>query len=277
MVRREPSRLRIVANAYQIAFLSLAVLPWNRPDLLAQEVRFEERGPSILDRVVLLGENQFTFAAIEALAQQFVRENQGQYLYRLTLACSEEDLRLGYFGRIEKPYVEVIEILSELGPPKKPMAQVLGLGKDALLRYRDATGLKEKILAGTKDPTLFRVSGIEFRLVHFKLTIGSETMLPTGRYVLDLFFTKVSGQMSVRACATIVEGIRQRSSVKNLGVKFRSDTWFLQDALFPYFYPFVADLKVPDALRSQYIRGSKLGCYVGMGQSISCSGSNFVP
>lgn len=271
--RETPRWARMAIGSLLLVCLCSCFLP-SRP-LWAQKIRDEVRGPQIVERAILWSESEFRIENARMIGRKFVEENKDNFLSMLTLAASEVDFQASYFGHPhDNTYEKAIEAIGRLKPSVKPMAQVLAMGKDSVLRYRDQNRLVEEVLTGRQDPTLFFVASTKFRLIHFRLAGGGDALV-RNRYMLRLFI-QVS-PVSVRQCAALLERLARCSPVRDVSVSFRTDTWFLDESQFPFLYRFIPDFSIPKDLTLQYLLGPRLRCSTAENGTPQCTGSNFVP
>jgi len=243
---------------------------------LGQVVRMDEQGPGIVDRVVILSEDKFSLDKVETLAHKFVVQNdRSSVLYRLTVVANEDDLELCFLGkRFEpsEPYERVLELLHKKGLPRTPIAQAIGIRDSMILRYRDSSGLKEKMICGDSDPTIFRAMGRSYHFLHFRVFDGGSGNGASHRYTLAVFM-RVSGPLSFGGCMDITKQWVSLTPVKNVTVSFRPDCWFLEDPAFPYVYQFDESLRIPD--EAEYSLPVSASCSKWVGSSYSCGSKKF--
>lgn len=269
-----------VNKSSQRFLIVMSIILFFVESVFGQKVISEDRGPGVIDQVVILPEADFTYQVIEKLASKFaLEESKGMNLYRLTFATNEEDLQWSHWGYDPRhdTYSSILDELNKAPLPTKPMARLLGIQGSALLSFRDANGLTEKVLLGSKDPTKFFVNGVENRLIHFKLIEGSLTMPRRSRYYLALFIVvgkDPAALLSISACFEATKHFLQLTKVPNLNVCFRPDTWFL-DCEGPRLYRFVKDFKIINA--AQYVQVSHASCGKSPVGPMSCGGNKILP
>lgn len=241
----------------------------------SQTVCFDVQSPLVADRGVVLPERDFNLRTVEGMSREFLAEMAPRMkLTRLTIGTSEDTvLRTWLHGTPNNSYESSKEEVRRLRLPALPVARLIIVEKAALLSYRDANGLTEKLVAGTEDPTRFRALGTTFQLLHLRLTKpGPALQAPC--YVLSVYL-KASPTVSIAACLAVLEQIRKLTAACQLHLEVRPDAWFLEDFHFPAVFPFQQNLAMPN--KAQFMLAPRVSCGFSEHSGVQCSGSSFRP
>jgi hypothetical protein len=163
------NKKRLLAYLIDFSLLTLVGFAFGTV-FFAQTVCRENQGPGILDRVIIIPIDHFSFKSVEDLGLQFEKENKEKVLYMLTIVVRKEDCFLSHDGKLHAIPEKAIEWLNEKGLPETPIVQIIGIKKSVVLRFFDKNILREKVLLGDKDPTIFVSSGSKYQLLHFRIS-----------------------------------------------------------------------------------------------------------
>lgn len=137
------------------------------------------------------------------------------------------------------------------------MGEIVKVGHDVLARTINAGRYEQKVLSGN-DPLVCWPGSRNCRILWIDgggVPPGQERRYK--RPMIDLYIREQPVPDPVRAVAECYR-LRRRFNTRLLFVSFRSDNWFIEDALFPVIFPFVADRHIGDlkAVRS----APEIGC-----------------
>jgi hypothetical protein len=252
--------------------------------LLAQTILREKEGAGVLERAVLLPPGQLDRSAATKLAREFLeRYGADHTIINFLMGVDEMEVRASLYqhftqtesipsGRMQG-LTRYVRAISELGPPKGPIARVLSINGNALLSYREGNTISEVILGGS-DPTRFKIEDVEFQLIHLSFSKGTSAVADDVRYSLRFYF-RAAPRISIHCTIAATRRMESLLKIKNVGVLVRSDPWFHEYDDYPAYPAFVRDLPPPSL--SQYEFSAYTSCSVGFRQGLSCSGRNFEP
>jgi hypothetical protein len=100
------------------------------------------------------------------------------------------------------------------------------------------------VLLGSSDPTIFRVNGIEYRLLYLQFVDSGELSSFEHRYHILFFFLSPMNN-SRSNCIELTKRMERLTKIKDIMILFHKNTWVIDD-YFPIFYPFVRELGYPN-------------------------------
>lgn len=215
----------------------------NAP-LLAQAVLTEERTAESFQRAVLLPQSVFHKERILDLSREFLAEQKDTLLARLFMV-TDERATAGIFGirQQERSYLDfALEYLSNdwywWG-----MAEVMRIGKDAVLRVRYPDRSLERTVLQGGDPLRLRLKGGEAEVLYVAVPMG----IPEDRHWDRAdFYVLTSGKLSKDHCEEIALELKRRTQVVAGFVAIRNDPWFTESPFMPVRYQFWEDWRFPD-------------------------------
>jgi len=229
----------------------------------------------IFDRAVVVSLNDFSVGRVEKLSREFLAEKRGGFrLLRLTIGVSEEDVSRSLNhccipgARDEFGYY--LARLQKEGLPRLPIARLIATRAGALLSYRDARGVVERVIEGRGDPTRFLAGGIDYRMLHFYIPHGAKSGdgLPHVQIYLH------AKTISMSSVLLAMKQLEQRLGLAEIGIAARLSPWLLGFDQCPEVPRFEEKLALPNPLRDRF--APMLSCSQVHGE-ISCSGDRFRP
>ena len=263
--------------------------------LSAQTVLIDKEVAMVVDRAVIIKPEEFTPERVERLCREFLHTfGQDRGLRRLIIGTDEDTVSLALihgsppvvviedsggpansraWDDRQSAFNRTVETIRNRSLPRSPIARVLAVGDAAMLTVRDTRGYREKLLAGTSDPTLVRDGRISYRLLHFVLTPPGPA-LRRDDYVTLIYF-EAKPELSVSSVARLTLRFKNIARGGQLNVAVRPDTFFAEYRQYPAVLPFLRNPIVPSSF--QYLVRGTLTCGVVGDRPIACSGSNFHP
>jgi len=254
----------------------LAITLLTPSSIFAQNREHRER-VRIVDQGVVIPRSEFNIDRIRNDALRFLRDNDAKstFLLRWMAAVDHSSLEKNYVHGtpLHNSYESTVGVIHrDGGLPKGPLARVLALGGAAKLSYLDQGALKEEILSGgSDDPTKIREGTHRYELLHFVFHKLGAASLPPHEYSLDLFL-KAEPELSVGSSVRVFERFRKLTSIEDLFIHIRTDSWFMEADQYPLVLAFTSPLTIPNSL--QYRVSPSLGCALVSGK-VQCTGSNF--
>jgi len=240
--------MSIIIDLCKRAFLPWTIFLLSTQELSAQNYEVYRQGAGIIQAKMILPKEKFDFSSIELISRKFIGDFSSKVqLYTLKMGTDWEDLDL-YLGRLysgSRTNEEYEEWILGHGWPKTPVARVIGIKQQAILSYRDSTEMKEKILLGSNDPTLFRIANVDYRLLHFHFVDSGELFSSSYRYHLSFYFRGPSDK-SHDNYLNLTKQMARLTGTKNVQILIHGNSWINNDE-FPLFYPFVRELTFPCA------------------------------
>ncbi len=225
------------------AFVTLAVQP-----LMGQrEIVREDDNGKVLDRFELIGKDAFSYAKVKALALEFSNEYRAKRrVFRLTVGDSPLTVSraIGHGAFDADNYRLAMLTIRDRGMPKGPIGRVFGIDGNVLLTYRNGDEIREELLSGQRDPTLFVSGTAQYRILHISFSKVGGTIGPRPEYDIEVFAMALAG-LSDRASLVLVRRVSELTGCDTVVVSARPDIWFLDNGQYPDVYPFVKAPKVP--------------------------------
>lgn len=272
------------AGMVLISLVSLVILfvtleAQQRPPGTSQTPIYDVAYLGVRRRAIIVAPNVLEPNNLEALGHEFLASS-GSNLAELLVGSNEESLATSIRttaprGESQPNFADTLRQIDASGgmPLKSPIARVILVEKSALLSLRepgsgakDQPGVREKILAGGRDPTLFVVQDGRYRLLTFDLL---EQRFNAG-LSLDLFF-KSDVRPSCTACQELAKRFAKITSASDLNLEVRTDTWFaslhfplvfrFEPDTNPGFYADALDRATPPKI-DQYYRQYHMHCHL---------------
>jgi hypothetical protein len=134
-----------------------------------------------------------------------------------------------------------------------PMAQLVSIGDDAVLRVRNPDGTSiSRVLSG-RDPCELVVNGMPVKLLHF----GAFPTRPDGKELRIQVFAYTSGVLNTSLGLAVLRDLMQKLPFTPVSVHIRTDPWFISDVAFPVF-PAFENARPPT--EKEYSSSSLLAC-----------------
>jgi len=161
--------------------------------------------------------------------RQFLAQNADKKLIVLTLGPEGPNAPIAAFGCDHcKPYPFWRMHYDGIAKEMFPIGELMVLGGNAVLRYRDQSGsVTDTVLMGS-DPRPVVIGGLSGKLIH----VGMEGRMP--KPWLELYVVG-TGTLDAGAGAEYISKFSHDMDVTNSTVEFRSDPWFINEIWRPWF------------------------------------------
>jgi len=209
--------------------------------MAAQQTLSEAETESSYQKVVLLTHEDFTKETLVQLAEDFVRKRRQTVLAKLVMVT---DKRAAWALRVmpERSYLQWAGLYFDPRWRRWGMAEILRIGRDAVLRIRYSNGSVDRLVVKGRDPTDLVISGehTEILYVHFPEPDGN------GDYGRQIFFyVRTPMELSRVTCHAVVEALQQKTGLRQAAVLIRNDPWFITNPGMPVQYRFWEEWPVP--------------------------------
>lgn len=156
-------------------------------------------------------------------------------------------------------------------PNKLQMMQLVAIGSDVVVEAVDGLKVSRFVLSG-KDPMLFEIAGRKCQILELHWT----------RPLIELHKgvgtpLNVSVPLRTDILPTVIEAeaitreIQRRLNYVNVFVHIRTDTWFIEDASYPLWFPFAPSEQPPTSWK-EYVSAGTMVCGIKVGETeISCA------
>jgi hypothetical protein len=162
-------------------------------------------------------------------------------------------------------------------PPKDALAaaDVISIGKDAVVRLRTPDGtIVRDVIRGT-DPTQFSVDGATFEILQVSGRVRSRFEGCGVPGSIDpVIYLKTSSNLTEELCQRATSLLTVRLDKKQIWTHFRNDHWFLCGQ-FPIWYPYSAPAQPPS--EKAYYALPDFSCSVSCDDVPRCLGSALRP
>lgn len=242
----------------------------ERPPLISKS------SSQVYDEVAVFDRSWGLSSVEDRLRVFFETHRNSKKLYRLILAPTEAAALAAavHTNEYERdPFKQAVATIGKSGFPL-PVAEVIGVGPSAVMRYRDGERLEIRNWGPIKNPLLFKLSnGAEFELLHFHVA-GSAEMLKKDGFHLGLYF-RSRESVSLAMTVALLKQVRAWIPAGIIEVNLRPDPWFFESPSYPLIYVFDRNLRIPT--EAEFRLAGSANCAMLDGFKIRCSGQNFVP
>lgn len=125
------------------------------------------------------------------------------------------------------------------------MMRLVAIGKDVVIETVDGSKISREIVSGS-DPMLFEAGGRKCRLLE---VYWSRPFPSVGQKLQSTLNVTVDLQTDVLPAAAdaeqITTALQRRLNYARVTVFMRTDTWFVDDSLFPLWFPFTPGERPP--------------------------------
>ena len=172
-------------------------------------------------------------------ARQFLAENATMKMIRLTLVPDEPPATYTRVGCDHcDPYGFWRMQWNAISAVTFPVAELMSIEGNAILRYRDKSGAVSTVVLQGSDPRLIRVGDYQGRIIQVGMHGRIESPLPH-LYVVG------AGTISSKAAAYYARDLAARLNVRISWIEFRADPWFINEIWTPFFPWFDTSGSVP--------------------------------
>jgi len=199
----------------------------------------DETTQTLVFRKIAVPAQTFSQQYATQRARQFLAENINRKMIRLTLVPDEKPAtypRVGCdhcdpyrFWRMQWDAISAVTF---------PVAELMSIDGNAVLRYRDKSGAVSAVVLQGLDPRPLRVGNYEGRIIHVAMHGRIESPLPR-LYVVG------SGTISSKDGASYARDLAARLGVRESWIEFRADPWFINEIWTPFFPLFDTSGPVP--------------------------------
>lgn len=211
-----------------------------------QRVLAQIQRDGVLDRRVIVIAPNLSKQTVDAMARQFLSSTAGKArLRRLLFGTSEEELARA----VAHPgtYDRARQIVMEYGYPSHPIAEVLSIDENTVVRYWSNGRTEEWNVSGARDPSIFQVGTNSFKLLHFQVhplagQFAKSHNLP--QYFVSFYF-ETHNKLSAERTALLTHKLIDLIGLRAVDVRVRNDPWFLGNTDFPDVYRFMDRYELP--------------------------------
>lgn len=229
----------------------------SRSDVLGTGVVFDKRDDG-MRTIFEVGAAVATPVGLQR-AYKEISEAERSKLTFLSISAfrNSEDaaLMLSGKGRTEITFDEAVKALRDAqkrGP--LPMLRLVSIGADTVIQETDGVKISRRLLRG-KDPTVFEVGRVRCDLLEVYFHRLPRPIRNDGQNPLLLkIYLKTNRLPTIREARTITRVLQDTFHKRNICLNIRTDTWFLQDDAFPFWYPFAPD-RTPPTFEEYKARG----------------------
>jgi hypothetical protein len=216
-----------------LAFLVFLAALTTAQAAAAPSVVYEDSGKDWAERYIMLNPFDFSLRAVQDIANENLNEFDEKRIVKVVIGIDRDDLLYMRKGTTVSDYSfqRWAELFSERIREQKPMAVVLSINGNALLRFRDPTGqFRELVLKGSY-PLLLAGAKQSLQLVH----VGFEKVPFDGGSLVQIVMFVTSAEepsvANVQASAVVIG--RSVSNRDGVLLIFRNDSWFIDNERFP--------------------------------------------
>ena len=194
---------------------------------------------SLTFRKIAVSTSTFNQQYATQRARQFLSENANFRMIRLTLVPDERPATYSGLGCDHcEPYSFWRRQWDAISPVTFAVAELMSIEGNAVVRFRDKSGVVSSAVLRGSDPRALRVGDYQGRVIHVEMHGRIESPLPQ-LYVVG------SGRISSKEGAAYAKDLAARLGVRESWIEFRADPWFINEIWTPFFPLFDAAGPVP--------------------------------
>jgi hypothetical protein len=129
------------------------------------------------------------------------------------------------------------------------IGELIAVGANAVLRFRDAQGQITKRIIRGRDPLQIRIDGESFEIVHI-------SSAEVGKF--PEIYLRTSSTLSAEKGSDVLHGIERMLPDFHVSIYLRNDGLFIYEPKFPYLNPFQDEPTIPS--EEEYRRTKTLEC-----------------
>jgi hypothetical protein len=188
----------------------------------------------ISDNIILLARG-VSKADATVIAEKYLHERRTASILRVTIGSDRQEL----LDNKGTGFPDSGGLCMDIHRPSHPMARLLSLNGGALMSYQPSKNTIEPaeqwLIAGTADPSLFKIGNTAYRLLHFWISGLPGTNFGT---VNVTFYFQALSRPSVNEAKQLLSTMKKLTTAERVGISIRTDAFFLDDTDFPRFFPF---------------------------------------
>jgi hypothetical protein len=195
----------------------------------SDRIVYNGTSPTMVFRGIAVAGETFNEQYVINRCRQFLAQNADKKLIVLTLGPEGPNAPIAAFGCDHcKPYTFWRQFYDAVNKEMFPIGELMVLGGNAVVRYRDQSGtVTETVLMGS-DPRPVVIGGFSGKIIH----VGMQGRMPKPWLELCVVGT---GTLDAGAGAEYISNFSHDMSVDDSTVEFRSDPWFMDEIWTPWF------------------------------------------
>lgn len=195
----------------------------------ADRILEDETTPTLVFRKIAVPVQAFNQSYATQRARQFLAENAKLKMIRLTLVPDERPATYTRLGCDHcDPYRFWRAQWDQISTVTFPVAELMSIEGNAILRYRNESGVVSTLVLQGSDPRTLRVGGYQGKIIHVAMHGRIDSPLPR-LYVVG------SGTISSKDGAYYATELAARLGVSEAWIEFRVDPWFINEIWTPFF------------------------------------------
>ncbi len=197
--------------------------------IAADRILEDETTQTLVFRKIAVPVQTFSQSYALQQARQFLAENAKPKMIRLTLVPDEKPATYTRFGCDHcNPYGFWRAQWDQISAVTFPIAELMSIEGNAILRYRNESGVVSILVLQGSDPRELRVGGYQGKIIHVAMQGRIDSPLPH-LYVVG------SGTISSKDGAYYARALAARLGVSEAWIEFRADPWFINEIWTPFF------------------------------------------
>ncbi len=236
----------------------------------------DKQGAGVIERGIVVAPAQFTKLHVEQFSRDFIESNKGKFkILKLVIGLDERDVVHQMSGKgmfhvfHGQSYISKYQAQLRM---QAPVAETIVINGSAVMRWRDGQGRIERVVLGGTDPLLVRLSGSPFEILHITATKVPERYREPPEETFEIhYYVRASAPMKISTARDFTIDLIRRVGLKQIGVQFRYDKWFMDDPYFPTIYRFEPLGPVPTD--QEYLKGPSVACTNSSKRGVRCGGN----
>jgi hypothetical protein len=195
----------------------------------ADRVVEDETTQTLVFRKIALPSATFSQQYATQRVREFLAENTRRKMIRLTLVPDEKPATYSRFGCSHcDPYRFWRAQWDAISAVTFPVAELMSIEGNAILRYRDRNGAVSMIVLQGSDPREIRIGDFTGKIIQVGMHGRIESPLPH-LYVVGI------GTISSKDGALYARELATRLAVHEAWIELRADPWFIDEIWTPFF------------------------------------------
>jgi len=222
-----------------LAILSLiATAAYCQP---ADQTSNDIQDAAILIRLKILPESAFDPSRVAEEGRRFLSTAAASHKVAALLAYDHSSVAAREAGGCEGSYKQWRFLYDRFPETQFAAAEVISLGRDAVLRLRTTNGAIRRIVLRGTDPTEFSFEGVKFEVLHVNGRVRSQFEGCSPGVVDPIIYLMTSAVVDKNLCRRLTRWLTVRLGTRYMDVRLAHHPWFPCEGRFPLQYPFIAE------------------------------------
>lgn len=215
--------------AHLICRIAVLLLAIGRLTISADRVLEDETTRTLVFRKIAVPVTTFSRPYAMQRAREFLVKNTQFKIIRLTLVPDEDRATYSAFGCDHCPPYQFWRMQwDSITPLNYPVAELLSIDGNAILRFRTKNGAVSVTILQGSDPRQIRLGNYKGKIIHVGMEGRVDSPVPC-LYVVG------SGKILSKDGSSFARKLAMRLDVHVSWIEFRADPWFIGQIWTPFF------------------------------------------